>query len=208
MLSIDRPVTIGGKEIAAGAYALLTIPGADFWTVLLNTDTSRIYGRADEYEVKNEVLRFNVTPEKAGRFYESLTLDLDIRQYNAELYIAWENTQIHFSILTHADSLAMSLLNDALQKNPDDTDLLGQATEYYLMNDKDPAAQLQMLNHALQVKKDRWLYRLKTDVCIRQKNYSEARKTAREAIAFLQETKPSEWERSVHTYEQQRKQWP
>ena len=42
--AFDTPVEINGKTIPAGVYALVTIPRETEWTVMLNSDTSKIYG--------------------------------------------------------------------------------------------------------------------------------------------------------------------
>ncbi|MBK5279274.1 MAG: DUF2911 domain-containing protein [Bacteroidia bacterium] len=41
----------------AGIYALVSIPGKEQWTVLLNADTSKIYGDPSEYDPKTEILK-------------------------------------------------------------------------------------------------------------------------------------------------------
>lgn len=85
-ISFDNDVFINNAKVSAGVYAILTIPGEKNWTVLFNSDTSKLYGDPREYDVKTEVIRFSVIPKKAGRFYESLTIDLDIVLYDAVLY--------------------------------------------------------------------------------------------------------------------------
>src|SRR5688572_23365505 len=38
-IKFDTDVFIDGKKVAAGKYALFTIPGREKWTIILNTDT-------------------------------------------------------------------------------------------------------------------------------------------------------------------------
>src|SRR5437763_9964682 len=37
-IRFSHPITLGGKEIPAGEYALFTIPTADEWTIILTQD--------------------------------------------------------------------------------------------------------------------------------------------------------------------------
>ena len=39
-LNFTQPVTIGGKLLAAGTYALFTIPGQTEWTIIINTNST------------------------------------------------------------------------------------------------------------------------------------------------------------------------
>jgi hypothetical protein len=206
-VQFDAPVTIGGRDIPPGAYALLTIPHTNHWTVILNTDTTKVYGRPDEYRTTTEVYRFEVKPEKTARYYESLSLMLDVVRYDAELTLAWENTQIRFSLLTHSDSVATARLEAALKQSSDNADLLGQAAEYYALHyNKDVPRQLQLVDRALTIKKSAWLYRLKMDIYVYQRKPAEAQKTVKEAMAFLRETKPEGWERTIGLFEEESRQ--
>jgi len=133
-LQFDQPVTLGGKEIKAGAYALVSIPEKDRWTILLNSDTSKVYGAPEEYNPKTEVALFTVQVQKAERFYESLSFTLDITKNNGELFIGWENTMVHFTLLTNSNKKALEKINQALAKNPNDADNLSYAAYYLNMN--------------------------------------------------------------------------
>jgi hypothetical protein len=207
IVQFNAPVTIGGRDIPPGAYALLTIPTTNHWTVILNTDTTKVYGRPDEYRTTTEVYRFEIKPEKTARYYESLSLMLDVVRYDAELTLAWENTQIRFSLLTRSDSVATARLEAALKQSPDNADLLGQAAEYYALHyNKDVSRQLQLVDRALAIKKSAWLYRLKMDIYIHQRKPVEAQKTVKEALAFLRETKPEGWERTIGLFEEESRQ--
>jgi tetratricopeptide (TPR) repeat protein len=207
-ISFDQEVIIDDKRIPPGIYAFITIPDEREWTVLLNTDTSKIYGDPSEYDAKTEVVSFKVTPQKTNRFYESLTFDLDIVKYDAVFYLAWENTQIHFPIATRSHQKAIAEIDKVLNKNPNDQEALATASYYYFMNNEDAGQILQWLNKALGLGEERWIYYQKVDVLERMKDYGEARKTANTAIAFLSRTKPEGWEYSVREYEKRIKQWP
>ena len=160
-----------------------------------------------EYDIKTEVLRFAVKPEHTERFYESLTIDLDIVHSDGVLFLAWENTQIHFSIATGAHQKAITDIKKALSEKPEDVELLTSAAWYYYMTNESSEQILQWLNKALSIKEDRWALAQKVDVLERMKNYKDARTTANTAIEFMKRTKPDSWEDTVKHYEEKLKGW-
>ena len=52
MIAFDTPLEINGESIPACAYALVTIPHETEWKVMLNSDTSKLYGDPKEYDSK------------------------------------------------------------------------------------------------------------------------------------------------------------
>ena len=208
MIAFDQPVVINGKKVVAGAYALVTIPDQHEWMVLLNSDTTKLYGDPSEYDPATEVVSFKVTPEKANRFYESLTISLDIVKYDAAFYLAWENTQISFPIKTLSYDKALSEIRRSVQENPGDPERLSQAAWFYYMNQDDPAQILAWLDKALERGDERWILRQRFDVLERMQNYNEASKAAERAITFLQTKKPDAWEEGVQDYQERMKRWP
>jgi hypothetical protein len=209
-LSFSTDVVINNKSIPAGSYALVTIPDEKEWTVMLNSDTSKIYGDPSEYDVAREVVRLNVKPETTDRFYESLTIDFDIKEYDAELYLAWENTQIHFAIGTGSHQRTLTTISKHLEKNPNDAEAFSQAAFYYSMNNEDSAKSLQWLTKSLSIREDRWAYHQKINLLEKMKNYAEARDTANKALAYLNKEKPDRdgWEYSVKEIQEKMKSWP
>lgn len=102
-ITFDKEVQFGKQMVKAGTYSLFTIPNPDEWTVILNTDTT-LYGSYD-YDQYKDVCRFQVTPKTSNRFYEALTIDIDVIPNNAHFYISWANTQIDFPVTTSTDAL-------------------------------------------------------------------------------------------------------
>jgi hypothetical protein len=69
-LMTDKDITIGGKQLPAGKYALFTIPGEQEWTIILNKNWEQHL--ADDYTEAEDVLRFTVKPEIAPTKQERL----------------------------------------------------------------------------------------------------------------------------------------
>ena len=207
-ISFDKPVTINGRSISAGRYALVSVPGEREWTIMLNSDTTKFYGDPGEYNPAFEIVRFQVRPEKTDRFFEAMTIDLDIMRSDAVFYLSWENTQIHFPIATGAHEEALSNINTVLSASPQNPDALALASFYYSMNNEDPEQVLRWLDKAIALGGDRWAYHQKVDMLAKLKRYPAARKAAGVAIAYLEKTKPAEWEIETGIYREKMSHWP
>lgn len=92
-ITFSTPVTFGGTKVPAGSYALFSIPGADEWTVILNTVTGQ-WG-AYAYDAKNDVVRVKATPVRLTEPVETFTIDInDIRDDSATLNLVWQNVRV------------------------------------------------------------------------------------------------------------------
>ena len=206
-ISFDKEVVINGNKIAPGIYAIVTIPGKSLWTIMLNSDTAKLYGDPSEYDVLTEVARFEAVPNASPRHYESLTMELDIIQSDAVFYLSWENTQVSFRIETGSHDRALRSIAEELERNPNNTELLSGASYYYLMTNESTDQVLEWLNKALQLEPDRWTHRLKVDALEKLRRYGQARQAAANAIAFLRKMKPVEYEFDINMYRERIKAW-
>jgi tetratricopeptide (TPR) repeat protein len=111
-IRIDKPVILEGQKVPAGNYSLFTIPNLESWVVVINADTT-LYGSYG-YNQAKDIARFVVMPQKTERYYEALTIDIDLMQSNARLYISWANTQIDFHITTTTAADAMQFIDKEL----------------------------------------------------------------------------------------------
>ncbi|THU40491.1 DUF2911 domain-containing protein [Niastella caeni] len=190
-ITFSKPVIINNIKINQGTYSLFTIPNAKEWTVILNSDTS-LYGIAS-YDERKDLLRFKAKPQSTNRFYESLTIDIDVVPNNAVVYIAWEKTQISFQVETETDKV----VNDFIQQNlftdkSTDPDEYSTAAEYYFFLNRDLDRALMLIDKAIKMKNESWYYRQKIDILEKQMKYKEAIDCATLAISLDQ--KRTEWD--------------
>ncbi len=179
-------VSINSMTISAGTYSLFTIPNSVEWTVILNSDTT-LYG-SQSYDKNKDIFRFKAKSEATSRYYESFTIDIDVIPYNAAIYLAWENTQIHFKVETGTDKRTIEFINqNLLTDKSDDPDQYATAVEYYLYSNKDLDKALILVNKAITKNpKQAWFYALKVDVLEKQKQYTEAIAAGNAELEFMQ----------------------
>jgi hypothetical protein len=137
VLTFSTEVIISGTKVPAGSYALFSIPGKSSWTMILSKNTKQ-WG-AIEYDAKDDQLRFEASPSKTSRMYDSFDISFNkLTDNGADLSIKWEQTRVDFSIQTDVDPIVMSDIKkqviDAQSTNPA---LLYQAANYYFTSNKD-----------------------------------------------------------------------
>jgi hypothetical protein len=91
-IEFDKPVKVEGKDLAAGKYALFTIPGENEWTIIFNSEVKQ-WG-AYSYKKENDVLRVTVKPTKVSSPVETFVIAVA----GDQLELKWENTSVPVKI--------------------------------------------------------------------------------------------------------------
>ena len=89
---VNRDVTVEGKSLPAGKYALFTIPGENEWTLIFNKQAAQ-WG-AYKYDQSQDALRVNVKPTKAPAATERMTF----AQKGNNIALLWGDTQVNFAV--------------------------------------------------------------------------------------------------------------
>jgi hypothetical protein len=186
-ITFSTAVTIGGKDVAKGTYALFTIPDKDEWTIIINTDTAAY--AVFRYDQKNDLVRVRAKPQRSPRYYESLTFDIEFIPNNARIYISWLNTQLSFDVKTGTDEKVMAYILDNLidgdSKNPQDYEI---AVIYYQWHNLDLDMALKFVDKGMKLQQARWWYHFKIGILEKQKKYQEAIQAARDGIVMVSNT--------------------
>jgi len=94
-----RPIRIWKfkrKTLPAGKYGFFTIPSKDEWTVIFKSNWEQHV--KDEYDKKNDVLRFKVQPEISNEITEHLEYKVNkINDEDGSISLAWEKVDINFN---------------------------------------------------------------------------------------------------------------
>jgi hypothetical protein len=96
-LEISTDIKIEGKDLPAGKYSVWTIPGAEKWTVIINSAQPIFHTQYKTIEGK-DVLRLEVTP-RAGTHMETLAFYFPVvNAKHAELAFHWGTVVVPLSI--------------------------------------------------------------------------------------------------------------
>ena len=89
---------IDGKTLPAGKYGLFTIPSKDEWKIMLNSNWDQ-HGK-DEYDEKDDVLRFTVKPIISEDITEHLEYKVNkVNESEGSISLAWEKVKIEFPLI-------------------------------------------------------------------------------------------------------------
>jgi hypothetical protein len=91
-----KPVTVGGKAIAAGSYGLFAIPNKDTWTIIISKDTDR-WG-AYAYDESKDLVRVTVPVKTLDTVVENLSMVFTPAADGATLNIGWDKTAVALPI--------------------------------------------------------------------------------------------------------------
>lgn len=90
---VSQDVTIEGKKLAKGKYALFTIPGENEWTIIFNSKHDQ-WGAYD-YKQAEDVLRVKVKPATADEHFEAMTFDIN---KDGIVSLLWEKMRVSFQV--------------------------------------------------------------------------------------------------------------
>jgi hypothetical protein len=114
LFTTSDDIQFGGRKVAAGTYALLTIPGEKEWQVVLNSDKD-LWG-AYEYRKEKDVVRIPVKPSPAEHeewmsfSFENLT------PKSADLVLRWEKLAVPVTIQVDANTKVLADARQAMAK--------------------------------------------------------------------------------------------
>jgi hypothetical protein len=95
-IEINKDLLIDNKTLPAGKYGFFTIPSKDEWTIIFNSNWNQ-HGK-DEYNEKDDVIRFKVQPIISDTIKEHLEYKINkIDDNKGTLSLAWEKVKIEFS---------------------------------------------------------------------------------------------------------------
>ena len=144
-LTFGDAVTIGGTKIPAGKYGLLTIPGADEWTIIITHQLDVTSPAA--YKPDQDVVRVQAKPFQLPFPLETFSiLFANVTSNSCDLELIWETTVVTLPITTDVDSKIMAQIDNTMNK---DNHPYYTAAYYYLENGKDLNKALEWFDKAI-----------------------------------------------------------
>jgi uncharacterized coiled-coil protein SlyX len=170
----------GDKKIPAGKYALLTIPGGESWTVILNKNFSV---GTDGYKQAEDVARLTAMPVSAG-YNESFSMDFsNITDSTGYLNISWAAVSVPIKITVSTQELTMAGLNKAVAEKPEDPATLQSTANYLLSKGRNLSQALAMADKSIGIKETFSNLWLKAQILNKLGKVTEALPVAQKALA-------------------------
>ncbi|MEH6406552.1 MAG: DUF2911 domain-containing protein [Leeuwenhoekiella sp.] len=156
--TIDKSITIAGKELKEGTYSLYTIPQQDMWEFIFYTDDSDPL--RSSFEDANIALRTMVEVQNFPANVETFTITIDdITSDGAVLGILWANTYAGLPFKVGTDKEVMTSIESTL-KGPGADDYYNAAV-YYLNSGKDIKKSKEWMDKAMSMTKEPQYWQLR-----------------------------------------------
>lgn len=170
-LTFGDDVVIGGTNIPAGKYGLLTIPDKNSWIIIISKQTDVTSPAA--YKQEMDVVRVTANVVKAKDAVETFTMQFaNVKPVSCELHMMWDKYSVSLPIKTEIDGKIMASIKEAMKT---DKPPYYQAAVYYLENNKDLNQALDWFNKAAEAQPDAyWIQHQKANCLAKLGKKNEA----------------------------------
>ncbi len=189
-ITFGEDVSFEGQRVAAGEYALYTIPGQTEWTIILSKNT-KLWG-AMGYQEADDLLRVKVKPVALSQNLETFTVNFaNIMANTCDLQLSWDKTLISVKIGADVDTKIMSSIDAAMQtaNKP-----YYQAASYYFDNGKDLKKALIWIEEATKANpKAYYMEHLKAKILLKSGMKAEAIASANRSMQVAEAEKNQDY---------------
>ncbi|MGE0589277.1 MAG: DUF2911 domain-containing protein [Cyclobacteriaceae bacterium] len=174
-ISFGDDVKLEGHFVPAGTYALYAFPEEKQWTIVIHKNTSHWGDGRDEYDPKDDLVRFVVAPSRTKSYQETFTIDFDeLSHESAKMTWTWEQTRISFLVEVDTDSKMMRQIENAIANNPT-ADTYYQSARYLQEKNKMHQQALEWIAKAHQLAGDKYyIHRVWALVLAQSGDYANA----------------------------------
>jgi hypothetical protein len=189
-LSFSEPVEIFGKKIDSGTYVLYTIPGEQYWEILLNKGSAN--KSTADYKESQDAFRFKVAPLHTKKKQELLTFQFEeVQPTRCALHITWEKKLVVIPIdinLTEKirDQIEAAMLTD---KKP-----YWEAAQFFYEYDRNVSKALENAQKATNAHpKAYWMYLYKAKIQQEMGYTKEAMESSQLSLELARQAKQSDY---------------
>jgi hypothetical protein len=146
-LYFTEKVMVGGKLLDTGAYVLYTIPGKDYWDIIINKGLTN--SGSDGYKESEDVTRARIKAEKSPAEVENFTIQFaNLLPESFELQLSWGSTLVRIPMsITVKDRIRLQV-EKALGAETVDPNVYYATAQYYYDWDKNPGKALPLITKA------------------------------------------------------------
>lgn len=187
IITFNDDVTVGGKEVKAGKYAILTQPGKSTWDIYLYTDTEA--GTPKELDESKVAAKFTSDVVSLPMEIETFTMKFDdLKSGSANLGIMWGNTHVSLPLEFPTDAKVSASIESAMAGSPKAEDYYAAAV-YYSSEDKDVSKAKEWMDKAMEMTDEPAFWQLRQQSLIQAKagDKKAAIKTAKMSLAKSKE---------------------
>ena len=152
-ITFSTDVTIGDKNVAAGTYAVYTVPNKDSWDIMLYAD-SKNWGTPQKWDDAKVVAKVSANVIKMPMKIETFTITLDdLTNTSANLGLLWEDVYVAMPFTVPTDKAVMASIDEVLKGKPN-ARAYYDAAVYFKSADKDINQAKTWVDKAIEMSKD------------------------------------------------------
>lgn len=193
-ITFSQDVTIDGKSLAQGTYALYTTPKADSWDIIFYKETGN-WGLPEEWSDEKVALKTTVKPESLNRLVETFTISFNnVTTESANLELSWEKTIVSLKIDVPTQKIVLKTIEDTMD-GPSAKEYY-TCSQYYYQSNTDLNKALIWINQGIALTGDKvpfWYYRLKSLIQYKLGDKKGAIETAKLSLAGATAEKNEEY---------------
>jgi hypothetical protein len=185
-ITFTDEVNIGGTKVPAGKYGLVTIPGADKWSIIVSKQLD--ITSPDAHKPESDVVRFEAKPVALRDKVETFTMQFaDVKPNAIALNMAWENTAVSLPITTEIEGKVMAQIDNIMSR---DNRPYYQAAMYYMDNGKDLNKALTWFDKATEQNPDAyWVWHARANCLAKLGKKAEAVTSANKSLEIAKKEK-------------------
>ena len=182
-IAFDTEVSIAGKTLPAGKYAIYTVPKENEWEVIFYKKTDN-WGLPAEWNEAEVALTASAEVMQLPFDMETFTIGLDeLKSDSAILHFIWDNSVAVLPIEVPTDEIAMASIEKVMENKPTANDYFAAAS-YYHDQGKDLETAYKWIQKAVEVEEPAfYILRKKSLIEADMGKKEEAIKTARASLA-------------------------
>ena len=151
-VTFSTDVTIGGKAVKAGTYAIFTKPNANNWEVLFYSDANN-WGTPQNWDESKVAASVTTEVYEIPMNIETFTISFDdLTNDSAVIGIMWEKTYVGVKFEVPTDKAVTAAINKVM--NGPSADDYYAAARYYLESGKDINQAVVWMDKAVEMTKD------------------------------------------------------
>ena len=153
-VTFSTDVTIADGNVAAGTYALYSVPNKDSWEIMLYSDNEN-WGNPKEWDDAKVVAKAKVNVTKMPMKIESFTITVDdLTNTSGVLGLLWEDVYVGLPFTVPTDKGVMASIEEVMKGEPNDRAYY-DAAQYFMSANKDVNQAKAWIDKAVEMTKDK-----------------------------------------------------
>ncbi|SFE91642.1 DUF2911 domain-containing protein [Spirosoma endophyticum] len=184
MFTTSTDLMVNGKTLAAGSYAIMSIPSQESYTLIFNKNKSVT---EQTYKQEEDALRVQLTPAENSEKIETFTIGFsDVTDSTAKMNFMWANAKAAADLKVDVNTNAAANVDKAVVEKPDDAAVLQAAASYNLSKGRNLDQSLSWIDKSIAKQETYRNLFVKSQILAKMGKYTDALPIAQKALTMGQ----------------------